>query len=80
MKKITILLAAVCLLSMLAAASWAETIKSRIGKLSFTSGYPTKETVQKLYDELDFQRAVQTYLWALPRRRDALKIFKLTRF
>ena len=66
MKKITILLAAVCLLSMLAGSSRAETIKTRIGELQFTSGYPTKETVQRLYDELDFQRAVQAYLWALP--------------
>jgi len=48
----------------------AETIETRIGKLSFThdfaSGYPTKETVEKLYDERDFQRACQAYLWALP--------------
>jgi len=33
----------------------AETIETRIGKLSFThgfaNGYPTKETVEKLYDE-----------------------------
>jgi hypothetical protein len=28
--------------------------------------YPTDETVQKLYDERDFQRAVQLYLWASP--------------
>jgi hypothetical protein len=48
----------------------AETIETRIGKLSFThdfaNGYPTKETVEKLYDERDFQRACQLYLWALP--------------
>jgi len=48
----------------------AETIQTRIGKLSFThdfaSGYPTKETIEKLYDERDFQRACQLYLWALP--------------
>jgi len=48
----------------------AETIETRIGKLSFThdfaNGYPTKETIQKLYDERDFQRACQLYLWALP--------------
>ena len=29
-------------------------------------GYPTDATVTKLYDELDFQRAVQAYLWAVP--------------
>jgi hypothetical protein len=48
----------------------AEDINARIGKLSFThdfaNGYPTKETVEKLYDERDFQRATQAYLWALP--------------
>jgi hypothetical protein len=43
-----------------------ETIDSRIGKLEFESGYPTEHTAQILYDELDFQRAVQAYLWALP--------------
>jgi len=66
MKRMTIMILAVCLLSMMAASGWAETMKTRIGELQFTSGYPTKETVQKLYDELDFQRAVQAYLWALP--------------
>jgi hypothetical protein len=44
----------------------AETIDTRIGKLDFELGVPTKETVAKLYDELDFQRACQLYLWALP--------------
>jgi hypothetical protein len=46
------------------------TIRSRIGALQFThdfaNGYPTQETVQKLYDERDFQRACQIYLWSLP--------------
>jgi hypothetical protein len=47
-----------------------QTLDTRIGKLTFThdfvNGYPTDETVQKLYDERDFQRAVQAYLWATP--------------
>jgi hypothetical protein len=43
-----------------------EAIDTRIGKLTFESGYPSKETVQKLYDEMDFQRAAQAYLWGLP--------------
>jgi hypothetical protein len=42
------------------------TIETRIGKLEFVNGYPSDETVDKLYDELDFQRAVQAYLWGLP--------------
>lgn len=40
--------------------------ESRIGKLSFEGGYPSMETIDKLYDEMDFQRAVQGYLWAIP--------------
>jgi hypothetical protein len=44
----------------------AETVDSRFGKLEFEAGYPNAETVDRLYDELDFQRAVQAYLWALP--------------
>ena len=47
-----------------------ETVDSRIGALSFTkdfeNGYPTDETVTKLYEEMDFQRAVQAYLWSIP--------------
>ena len=45
---------------------WAEELDTRFGTLKFESGYPTSETAQRLFDELDFQRAVQVYLWALP--------------
>jgi hypothetical protein len=41
-------------------------IDTRIGKLSFEGGYPSHETIDKLYDEMDFQRACQAYLWAIP--------------
>lgn len=48
----------------------AETLDTRIGKLEFThdfaNGYPTDATVEKLFNEMDFQRAVQAYLWAIP--------------
>jgi hypothetical protein len=47
-----------------------QTVETRIGELAFThdfaNGYPTKATVDRLYDERDFQRACQAYLWALP--------------
>lgn len=43
-----------------------KTVKTRIGDLNFESGYPTDETVQKLYDEIDFQRAAQAYIWGIP--------------
>ena len=42
------------------------TIDSRFGKLEIENGCPSLATVDKLYNELDFQRAVQAYLWALP--------------
>ena len=34
--------------------------------LEFPGGYPTSESSARIFDELDFQRAVQVYLWALP--------------
>ena len=43
-----------------------ETKDTRIGKLNFESGYPSDDAVQKLYDEMDFQRACQAYLWGIP--------------
>jgi len=47
-----------------------ETINTRLGPLQFThdfaNGYPTDATVDKLYDERDFQRACQAYIWSLP--------------
>ena len=42
------------------------TVKTRIGNLKFDLGFPTDETVEELYDEMDFQRACQAYLWGLP--------------
>src|SRR6201996_7487952 len=45
-------------------------VETRVGTLEFThdfaNGYPTDATVEKLYDERDFQRACQAYLWSLP--------------
>ncbi len=39
---------------------------SRLGPLPLDNGYPTRATADRLYDEMDFQRATQAYLWALP--------------
>jgi hypothetical protein len=39
---------------------------TRIGELALESGYPSSETIEKLYDERDFQRACQVHTWALP--------------
>jgi hypothetical protein len=47
-----------------------QSYDTRIGKLTFTqdfaNGYPSKETYEKLFDEMDFQRACQLYIWAIP--------------
>lgn len=43
-----------------------ETVQTPVGPLTFEMGIPSKESVKKLYDALDFQRAVQAYLWATP--------------
>ena len=37
-----------------------------LANLPFAENRPTKETAQTLRDELLFQRATQTYLWAMP--------------
>ena len=41
-------------------------MKTRFGTLKFPDGYPTAETVQKVYDELDLQRATQLFLDMYP--------------
>ena len=50
--------------------SQETSVKTRIGELRFThdfaNGYPTNETRNKLFDEIDFQRACQAYLWSIP--------------
>ena len=43
-----------------------ESVDTRIGTLRYELGCPTPETTRKLFDEMDFQRAVQAYLWAYP--------------
>ena len=35
-------------------------------ELNFVNDYPTNKTVENLYDAIDFQRACQAYIWAIP--------------
>lgn len=42
-----------------------DNVQTRLGTLKFFDGFPDDATVAKLYDNLDFQRAVQAYLLAL---------------
>lgn len=69
--KLTLVAFAATLVSnALAQQAKPETLKTRIGELTFThdfaNGYPDKKSVEKLYDEIDFQRGCQLYLWSLP--------------
>jgi len=43
-----------------------DKVETRLGTLEFYDGFPSDATVAKLYDNLDFQRAVQAY-WPFRR-------------
>ena len=61
--------ALLCALAMSGLATRARAQESHFDKMAnlpFAENRPTKETAQTLRDELLFQRATQTYLWALP--------------
>lgn len=47
--------------------AFSQTVDTHIGKIELTEGIPADlSVVQKLFDESDFQRACQAYIWALP--------------
>jgi hypothetical protein len=57
-----------------------DRVESSIGTLHLNYGYPTAETVEKIYDNLDRSRALQAYLLAIPivnqaSMRESLKEF-----
>ena len=41
-------------------------VETSIGTLHLHDGFPTAETVEKIYDNLDRSRALQAYLLAIP--------------
>jgi hypothetical protein len=43
-----------------------DSVETRLGTLKFEDGFPDDATVQKVYDNLDFQRGVQAFLTAMP--------------
>lgn len=51
-----------------ASSSGADSLSANAGEgiYKLEGGYPDKANVQKIYDELDYQRAVQAYIWAIP--------------
>src|SRR5262245_31805623 len=65
-------LAALLALALTAPSAAQSSASTRLGSLRFLNGYPDDKTRQTLYDELDFQRAVQGVLWAEPLVNAAL--------
>jgi hypothetical protein len=47
-------------------SSFAKSHYQTLTQLPFPENYPSQESIKQLTNELFFQRAVQTYLWALP--------------
>ncbi len=43
-----------------------DKVDTRLGTLKFFDGLPDKETTQKVYDNLDFQRGVAVFLNTMP--------------
>jgi hypothetical protein len=43
-----------------------DTLETRLGTLNFEDGFPTEGTAQKIYDQLDFQRAVESVILTTP--------------
>jgi hypothetical protein len=43
-----------------------DTIETRLGTSKFFDGFPDKDTVEKVYDNLDFQRGVEVFLNTMP--------------
>ncbi len=43
-----------------------DTVETRLGTLRFTDGFPDDASVERVFDNLDFQRGVQAFLTALP--------------
>lgn len=59
-----------CTASLSAQDTPLKSYETRIGALSFENdfenGIPTKESSQNLFNEIDFQRACQAYIWSVP--------------
>lgn len=43
-----------------------DSVETRLGTLKFLDGFPDATTVDKVYDNLDFQRGVQAFLTGVP--------------
>lgn len=52
--------------SLLALTASAHALDTRIGPITMEGELPAHSEIARLYGELDFQQATQSYLWALP--------------
>jgi hypothetical protein len=43
-----------------------DSVETRLGTFKFSDGFPDDATVEKVYDNLDFERGVQAFLTAMP--------------
>ena len=48
------------------AITMPDRVETRLGTLQFTDGFPDDATVEKVFDNLDFQHAVQAFLTSMP--------------
>ncbi len=51
-----------------------DSVETRLGTLRFFDGFPDEATVQKVYDNLDFQRGVEAFLTGAAARRTCCAI------
>jgi len=49
-----------------AAITAPDSVETRLGTLRFKDGFPDDATVEKVFDNLDFQHAVQVFLTSMP--------------
>ena len=61
-----IFVAVLVLLGASAPAIAQDSHYDQVANTPFAGGYPNKESIKALQDELLFQRGVQSYIWALP--------------
>lgn len=54
-----------CVMIVFATTAFAQDSEAE-DLFKFEAGYPTPDASQALYDEMDYQRAVQAYIWATP--------------
>jgi hypothetical protein len=57
----------VCALALGTTATQAQDLATHFGPVTLDAkGYPDQKGIDTIYDEIDYQRACQAYVWALP--------------